>query len=145
MRTLFLILCLAFTSCDFTDQIHQTSDPELRPFLELFHQEALKRGHDYRSVDVSLILVKELRTAGLTTYKSIPVAQVNLDYFNERVNGDEYQRRALEFVVFHELGHAIFMRGHAEGDGELMSEHPPIHDYAKYPDKREAMLNRFFK
>lgn len=140
----YLIILVVLCSCNFTDELHQSADPKLKPFLDKFHAEALKRGHDYRYSDV-VLKFEQINSAGATKLGAVPIAKIDPDYFNERITGDEYQVLCIEFTIFHELGHALFSPDHVPGENDLMSEFPPIHDYAKYPDRREEILNRFFK
>lgn len=143
MKKLLFIIVL-ISGCTFTDELHYSVDPKLKPIVDRFFAEARAHGFNYEGYSATIML-DDIETSGLTIQHEIPVVKVDRNYFNERVNGTEYQRLCLEYIVFHELGHAWISPEHVEGDEDLMSAFGPIHQYAKYPEKREAMLNRFFK
>ena len=123
MKTLRIILfgcTLIFTlfACDSieeqTNNQFQFVESELWPHFAAFEQEAQRRGFDYNlnALRISGMIdqIHEDNVAGSCRYGSHIDNEVTIDI--DFWNRSSYLLR--EFVVFHELGHCVLLRGHDE-------------------------------
>ncbi|MEM7658621.1 MAG: hypothetical protein AAF399_21025 [Bacteroidota bacterium] len=93
--------------------------PELiEPYIELFEQEAAKRGQNITIDNLIVEFEEDLRggdAAGLCTFasESSPTPHIRLDTTSFNWRNNEFHR---ELLVFHELGHCILNRLHRDDE-----------------------------
>ena len=117
-KILFFILTAITISCSKDELFPYTNEElandEFYPYLELFAEEAKKRGHDFDNYTIDFYLADIEGAAGLGGRKII----IDREHWN---NGDPEFK---EFLVFHELGHAALGRNHKNAktdSGECLS------------------------
>ncbi|GHA22982.1 hypothetical protein GCM10007103_00050 [Salinimicrobium marinum] len=115
---MFYILTAITISCSKDELFPYTNEElandEFYPYLELFSEEAKKRGYDFDNYTIDFYLADIEGAAGLGGRKII----IDREHWN---NGDPEFK---EFLVFHELGHAALGRNHKNAktaSGECLS------------------------
>ena len=122
----YLFAFILFISCGFESQLIEESntnensqnqyidvDARLIPFFVDFEEEAQIRGYSIDLTDLGITgvieTIQEEGVAGTCQYgQHIHHVTVDQNFWNNSSN--TYK----EFVVFHELGHCVLMRGHTE-------------------------------
>ena len=89
-------------------------DPELWPYYLAFENEAHKRGFEYDlnalKISGEILEIHEDNVAGSCKFGSHINNEVTIDRGFWNRSSNTYK----EFVVFHELGHCVLLRGHDE-------------------------------
>ncbi|MCQ2225078.1 MAG: hypothetical protein MJZ14_05050 [Paludibacteraceae bacterium] len=107
------LLILALTSCRDKFQRYDI-DETLDPYLQMFLQEAAKRGKNFHVEENGLIMeFTDLpnTTIGLCTYQDPLLVQIDAPYWEETKKYED-QENLRQNVVFHELGHGLLNRAH---------------------------------
>lgn len=128
MKKPFIILLFSLFGCsDLIDESHFEVDKRLLPFVNNFYNEARKNKiniqHNYL---IALIDEQSLEINGSSEVNSsIPKIHINSKFFKENdgyVQGnDSIGFYSIQYVVFHELGHALLYRGHVSDFMSIMN------------------------
>lgn len=125
-----LIISLFMFSCQKESNNIETNlqfpnvDPELWPYYAAFETEARSRGFDYDLEALNILgdieEIHQENVAGSCKYGSHINNEVTIDQSFWNRSSNLYK----EFVVFHELGHCVLLRGHdesANNQGQCLS------------------------
>lgn len=127
MKIIFLFFSITLLGCsDLIDERHFEVDERLIPFVNNFYKEAKKQNvkiqHDY------LIALIDNDQAGdvlgeSEKNSSIPKIHINSQFF--KTNDYDYTYDSvgfysIQYIVYHELGHALLYRGHVYDHRSIM-------------------------
>lgn len=144
MKYIILISLILF-SCE---SYNYSVQPELKPYVDSFYQEAEKRGVKVQKDNLIIRISNDTKgNLGLTKYSSngpqvTSQIYVNIkeDYFNKN------SVQCIESVVFHELGHALLLRSHCDCTGSFMNVETERHTcYPANTTSRELLLDELFR
>lgn len=148
MKTCISIVCLLFAAACTEFDVHPEYRVEtpLRPYADQFFKEAAARGVHLKKENLVVILrdrlINEEGTFGLSFKEgSQRVVFIDRDYFNTYENS-EYPER-IEFMVFHEFGHAILGLPHIDLPNSIMSA-KECALCGQYLKNRDELLNELF-
>lgn len=133
-----ILLVFLLTSCtEFLDDNHFDIDPELEYYVEKFYKEGEARG-----VKIQRLNLLAAKSYAIKAGESIPGG---IPYI--RISGhliDSRDTMKIEYVVFHELGHALLYRDHE--DNSIMSTNDYlIPQYKTNPSLRKELIDELFK
>lgn len=134
------ILLLAITSCN-SFEGEYAIERDLQIYVEAFYREAGARGVVLHRENL-VVMVREGLEAngswGLSKRNGRQrIVYIDAGYYDDMLRGGHTDR--VEFLVFHELGHALLGRHHISGVASVMN--PQWHDYS---DHRNEFLNELF-
>ncbi|MEM9547247.1 MAG: hypothetical protein AAGA77_14805 [Bacteroidota bacterium] len=127
-----IVLTFLFTSCQQEviepvvepDIRFSNVDPQLRPYYSAFEAEANRRGFDYDLTELNILgKIEEIHqenVAGSCMFGRFIDNEVTIDQTFWNRSSPIFK----EFVVFHELGHCVLLRGHdesADAQGRCLS------------------------
>lgn len=126
-----------FRCCDFLDPGYEI-DPRLQPYVDNFYQEAAQRGVSLRDDDLKVSLAS-ISQFGRTYFDK--VIKINAKVFDSYTESGQKYSEEVEFIIFHELGHALLHLEHTEG---IMAKSPAIRAYVGKPEVRKRLLDEMF-
>jgi len=93
-------------------------EQELQPYVESFHQEASARGRIILEENLIMIIKDDLGYRGLSLWRSGQrLIYIDREYYNYH----KQEHDVIEFVVFHEMGHAFLGREHTDNYNSIMN------------------------
>lgn len=122
--------------------------PELRPMVEQFFREAEDRGFNVPSEGLTVVLgdleqdSSTDETVGMSFgHRTVWISRSEVEC---HIYGLDRDRLYIEYLVFHELGHALLHRDHANRMSVMnpLSESAPL--YANVPRLRKFMIDELF-
>lgn len=144
MKYLFFVF-LFLTACDFTDQIHVSVEPRLMPFYKSFIKNGLIRGIDLSESNVYVGFgdLRQKVYLGLTEYDGIVRITIDSGFYNSYKNNERGLKR-IEYIVYHELGHALLNRQHTL-DYSIMNGSVNMSEYSHNQYLRKKLIDELFK
>lgn len=135
----FFTFLLLFFSCDFIDQDHFEIDPNLRRYVDKFYIEANARGYNIQHQNLIVrfgSLGNKLwgQSDHNSTIPTVTISSDNFEYLNESI---------VEYVVFHELGHALLYRDHSENYSIMTKDNKHVDDYNRGINRKELIDELF--
>lgn len=134
-----LVALLLLGSCTWVD-VDYSIEPDLQPYAEAFYNEA--SAHGVRLTKENLVIMTRvgLKDEGMWGVSRKEGRQriiyIDAEYYNDMVRGNHQDR--VEFLVFHEMGHALLGRHHT-ADQSIMN--PGWHDFHNH---RTEFLDELF-
>lgn len=135
------------SACDTTDQEHFDVQPELRTYVNQFFIEAGTRNAIVHKQDLMISiksLPKESPAWGMTYYENPIKIVIDKDFYYKNY-GSEEGRLKIEYIVFHELGHALLGRAHVETYSIMNYKTAYIEYYASSTSCRKALIDELFQ
>lgn len=140
---LLIIGLLLLSNCELTDQNHFDIEKKLKPFVDSFYVESAKRGRTIQrdNLIVYFMPLKGLmgRSMNLTT---IPTVQIDPGIFNKYAK--EKKMLIIEYVVFHELGHALLNRDHLNAYTIMTTNNKMLFAYTGSEQARTLLIDELF-
>ena len=141
------LLFITLNSCSFIDSEHYSVDPKLKPFVDQFYNEAMNRKirlqKDRLYVSVGDISGSYQAITVRDEIVKVMVAPWVVNRFHKNDSATFYQ---LQYVIYHELGHALLHRGHTYGVKSIMDVDGKIQDeYSNNKALRKELINELFK
>lgn len=115
-------------------------DRRLVPYVDNFYQEAALRGVELRTDELTVSLAS-IKQFGRTYFGK--KVKINLSVFDSYTEYGTKYSEEVEFIIFHELGHALLDLRHREGNS-IMAESPAIRAYVGKPEVRKQLLDELF-
>lgn len=150
---ILLLLC----SCNFTDTDHWSICDEVKIHVDAFYREAAKRGIHIQHDNMQISLKKSMNeygygARGYTYSSNPPIITLDTDYVLDLVNRSKTSRRPhakedslqLQYLVFHELGHAVLFRDHNQGFSIMGIPRGYEMEYANDADQRVLLIDELF-
>lgn len=133
-----LLIFLTLFSCSVLDEPHFEIANDIKPSINKFYAQALHQGI-YPQRDRLIVqwgnTIEKFGVIGITIHDDIPI--IYLDYsLQDRIKSDPL---FFETVLYHELGHALFLRPHCNSYS-LMNPNKYIQDYRQDSIKRERLF-----
>lgn len=140
---MYACLLLILSSCVFTDENHFDIEDSLKPYVDKFYAEATARGqkiqHDNLLAYTTGALKHREGASGQSMPGGLPTIRIADDLM---ALGDTL---LIEYVVFHELGHALLYREHQEGFTMMSTKDYLIPDYKYRPHLRKELIDELFR
>lgn len=133
-RFAYSVIIIITASCGF-DPSEYWIQPELKVYVDNFYQEAAIRGVSLRT-EYLTVSITNLNGTFARTLDNRSV-HINSKLFKDRTEYSEF----VEFILFHELGHALLKRDHTKNLKSLMHESPCVNCYM---DNRAEFLDELF-
>jgi len=103
-----------FVEVEPVEKTYQNVPEPLWDFFERFENEAAERGFlvnlNNHNLTAAILEIEESGVAGTCSYGSHTPRHIEIDATFWNNSSDNFK----EFVVFHELGHCVLLRGHRE-------------------------------
>lgn len=144
MRPIITIILFALCSCtDFDQTLSYQVDPKLAPFVDSFYAEAQKRGITlYKD---NLIVRFTDNCPGCNGRSTVEGDQRVVVINRWSYDGYITDSAAIEFLVFHELGHALLYRPHNDPALSIMAADAPLRIYKGNDSLRTVLINELFR
>lgn len=154
-KTLFVFILFG---CTLTDVVHFDIDPSLKVYVNNFYNQAEKRGFifqkDNLAVELGNLQNGKDGAYGMT-YGPGDIIKIDREFANDQIthfnlpNGikDSTHFYFLEYVVFHELGHAVLARKHLDVEGNMTimtSDNWYLGNYQSIMTDRKKMIDELF-
>lgn len=142
----FFIFISFLQSCSlnsFDQQVEYRVDPLLKPYVDLFYEEADKRGIELQRVNLYMKL--DSRNKVVDPFRSgasfIQGSQktVLIDTYSFETNTDVQN----EVLIFHELGHTLLNKSHDDSEIGIMNTYLISNDFI-YKENRDIFLKHLF-
>jgi len=131
------IISFILSSCisDFDQTIEYRIDSRLTKYVDSFHERSGLEKYNL------LVIVTPLKELGLSSVNGsqrvITINETAVEIWDSRPI-------LLEFVIYHELGHALLNRGHCGGESIMNDDLKP--NYYEFDSlKREQLINELFQ
>lgn len=155
MKRLVITIIILLTGCQFVDQPHFEVDPRLEHWVNKFYEAGVARGVDLQKDFLTVQFTRHQKGDELGRGKCGKFPWVEISYYEYSYrmtafgHGKQVDSLALEYLIFHELGHAWVCRGHC-GSYSIMETGSGNKTYYPYQHKdstafRERMLDEMFK
>lgn len=140
---LYIISILLFFSCELIDQNHFEVEAELRPFVANFYNEAYKRGRHIQHDNLMIYFSPLSGLAGESmNFTTIPTIHIDPTFFNKY--SKENKLAYIEYVVFHEMGHAMLNRDHIDAYTIMTSNNKLIKEFSNGNQTRTRLIDELF-
>jgi len=140
------VIIMLFGGCSSASLNHFVVEPRLTPYTNQFFREAHLRGVSVARKRV-IVSIKSLPVKtgawGMTYYKN-PVEIVVDQKFYLKNCGTKEGRLLIEFIVFHEFGHALLHRPHTAAYSVMNAKLLEIVDYSCKPVCRKILIDELF-
>jgi hypothetical protein len=143
MKSMILIVgILMLANCELIDQNHFDIEIGLRPFVANFYDESIKRGVRVQRENLLVYLMKLDGLMGETmTSTAIPTIHIDEAIFDKYINKKPLY---IEYVVFHELGHALLHRDHLDSYTIMTANNKMLYSYDNSEQARKLLLDELF-
>ncbi len=142
-NALYILSILFFCSCELIDQNHFDVEKELKPFVDNFYAESIKRGQHIQRENLMIYFSPLKGLAGESmNFTSIPTIHIDPTFFNKysKANAPLY----IEYVVFHEMGHAMLHRDHKDAYTIMTPNNKLIKEYSNNTQTRARLTDELF-
>lgn len=129
------LLILILSSCSFIDDEHEYTDERVSVYVERFYQEAKDRGINPPK---AVVVIGSVKGWGVSSMDPFP--KVTID---RTVIGNPDQK-FIEYVIFHELGHAVLKRDHCDGFSIMTASPESAFNLWIKGEQREELLDELF-
>lgn len=138
---IFSCLLFALTGCEEPFGHEYVIDEELQPYADKFYAEGELRGWNLPRLNLIMVIKQDLEYRGLSLNRGGQrLIYIDSEYYHRAI---DYERDSvlIEFVVFHEMGHALLGRKHTDEYFSIMNIKRV--DYSGAP--REVFMDELFK
>jgi hypothetical protein len=144
----FLFILLA--ECSFVDDYEYRIDPILEPYVNRFFQEAEDRGIRLSKINLVAVIEPEIpciddghcdAVSFRKNQRTILIAQRTIEEAKKSPGGTS----VIEFVVFHELSHALLYKNHINGIHIMDCCGRALNLYVRDPQVRRKLLDDLFR
>ncbi|MFD0997721.1 hypothetical protein ACFQ21_00315 [Ohtaekwangia kribbensis] len=144
--TLSLLLLAGCTGCgsfDFDQTLEYTIDARLQKHVDAFFLEAEQRGIYIPKENLTVCIVDDLGASG-RGFKNgqQSIVKISRDAYEWYISQGEEE--VIEFLMFHELGHAVLNREHCDPKYSIMAQGLSMHTYEGDSVKRAALVDELF-
>lgn len=147
----YVIIAIIFCSCaDFTDERHFEVDARLKPFVDEFYRQGKLNGLNIQRDNLIATIEKcdNPEAYGESIDDAfIPTIHIDPDFFQSVIAfNDSLSNYHIQYVVFHELGHALLKRHHTE-KRSIMQKYIVwgSAEYASYDTTRLTLNKELFR
>jgi hypothetical protein len=150
MKTLIGII-ISLCSCNFTDANHWDVCQEAKVHVESFYREAGKRGIRLQHLNMNIFksdLIHGSPSAwGMTYSNTPPIISLDEDFVHRLTQSPirKSDSLLLQYVVFHELGHAVLLRDHNHDYSMMSSPVGYQSDYVDNAELRQKLIDELFQ
>jgi Zn-dependent peptidase ImmA (M78 family) len=139
------IIILALTSCSLFEEPHWDIETDLSVWVEKFYTEAEKRGKIIQRQYLTVQFDGHIKYAGVSE-RGRHIVKINSAFFYQHftINKDSF---AVEYVVFHELGHALMDKRHVDSYAIMNNccKTLNVYTHKDSADFRVKMMDKLFK
>jgi hypothetical protein len=139
-----ILILLVLCSCDYTDADHWEVAPELKDAVDQFYIQSAARGiylqHQNMQMGIGQL---EVPAVGRSYGMDPPVVIID-ETFLRRLNFPR-DSLMLQYIVFHELGHAMLGRDHANGFTIMTPHDETMANYCSNAKERNELINELFR
>ncbi|GHM98826.1 hypothetical protein WSM22_03160 [Cytophagales bacterium WSM2-2] len=135
MKKPVFVLLLLLTRCSFIDEHHFEICPEARFYVDQFYSEAHTRGILIPKENL-IVKIEESGLLGIT-YHGVPSRVL--------LSASLFEKDSLfiEYVVFHEMGHAVLNREHCKAYS-VMNPNRYVSEFRQNPSEHKKLIDELF-
>lgn len=146
MKTVIILVItlISISSCtSFDQELTYYVEPELQIHVDKFYEEAAKRNFSLEKYNLMVVFDDNLRPSGLSKKVGDQrVVYIQRETYNFYMGRNEIE--VIEFLIAHELGHALLYKPHDNIENSIMNQSTSMHSYEGNPAKRKEMLDYLF-
>lgn len=144
-----IIVLIILTGCSLFEQPHWDIDPDLEYWVNKFYFEAELRGKIIQKNYLTVSLSNKYMDEAGQSKKGRHLVYISSSFYYTHMirNNSKSDSLAMEFVLFHELGHALLGNGHSD-PYSIMNQCCTTYD--KYTKENEVefrkdMIDKLFR
>ena len=141
------IIILIIASCGKITPNQFEVGKELRPYVFQFFIEAERRQIQVKRPNL-IISIKSLPKVtlayGMTYYTNPIEIVIDQDFYQKNCNSDQGKLK-IQFILFHEFGHAILGRSHIEANSIMNAKTVGLDYYSCSQSCRNTLINELFQ
>lgn len=134
----YFIISLLFVGCSFQDEYYYSVNEAFVEYVDRFYLEAEKRGVEIQRYNLT-VTFHEIESSGVGGRDGNGNIIVMIDPDSWYTNADELERHR-EYLMFHELGHALLSRQHTTKESIMNPKMVSQYDESN----RDTFLNELF-
>jgi hypothetical protein len=144
MNTKFCVISIfILTSCDLIDQNHFEVEKQLRPYVDSFYAESNKRGRHIQHENLMISFSPLNGLAGESMdFTTIPTIHIDPTFFNKYSKANAFSY--IEYIIFHEMGHALLHRDHKDAYTIMTSNNKLLREYSNNTQTRTLLIDELF-
>ena len=144
MKNLAVLLSLLTYGCASMQADYVFSvEKELLPYYDSFIEEGINRGVDLSSVSIIMSIQEINSGAGGHSYSPnyiYKIPKIDMD----KAIWEKSNKYSREYMVMHELAHALLQREHINDEHSIMYENINLSQVSYYINHRDKMLDELF-